>query len=60
MTALFLVVPLALLISGLAVYAFVWSVNQGQMDDLQTPALRMLEDDQRRAAGSPKREEPRA
>jgi cbb3-type cytochrome oxidase maturation protein len=45
MTTLFVVVPLALLVSGLAVFAFVWSVKHGQMDDLSTPALRMLEED---------------
>jgi cbb3-type cytochrome oxidase maturation protein len=47
MTTLFVVVPLALLISGIAVYAFVWSVKHGQLDDLSTPALRMLEEDQK-------------
>lgn len=46
MTALYLVVPLALVVSAAAVWAFVWSVKHGQMDDLETPALRMLEEDQ--------------
>lgn len=45
MTTLFIVVPLALLVSTLAVIAFVWSVKHGQLDDLSTPALRMLEED---------------
>lgn len=45
MSALFVVVPLALAISAAAVCAFVWSVRQGQLDDLETPALRMLEDE---------------
>jgi len=45
MTALFVVVPLALAVSAAAVWAFVWSVKHGQMDDLSTPALRMLEED---------------
>ena len=45
MTTLFIVVPLALLVSGAAVAAFIWSVQRGQMDDLSTPALRMLEND---------------
>lgn len=47
MTALFVVVPLALIVSAVAVIAFVWSVRHGQMDDLSTPALRMLDDDDR-------------
>ena len=45
MTALFVVVPLALLVSAAFLWAFVWSVKRGQMDDLATPALRILEDD---------------
>lgn len=56
MTTLFIVVPLALLVSGLAVAAFVWSVNHGQLDDLSTPALRMLEEDARK---NPQTEERR-
>lgn len=46
MSVLFLVVPLALLASAAAVAAFIWAVNRGQLDDLTTPAHRMLEDDQ--------------
>lgn len=45
MSALFVVVPLAIVVSAAAVFAFVWSVKKGQLDDLSTPALRMLEDD---------------
>lgn len=48
MTALFVVVPLALVVSAAAVFAFVWSVKRGQMDDLESPALRMLEEDEGR------------
>ncbi len=45
MSILFVLVPVAALLAGLAVAAFVWSTKQGQFDDLQTPALRMLHDD---------------
>lgn len=45
MSTLYLVVPLALLVSAAAVGAFVWAVRRGQLDDLETPALRMLEED---------------
>lgn len=45
MSALFVVLPLAVLISALAVGAFVWATRRGQLDDLDTPALRMLHDD---------------
>ena len=37
--------PLALVVVGVAVFAFVWSAKSGQMDDLETPAVRMLHDD---------------
>jgi cbb3-type cytochrome oxidase maturation protein len=45
MSVLFLVVPLALLVVGGAVWAFVWAAGRGQFDDLDTPAVRMLRDD---------------
>jgi cbb3-type cytochrome oxidase maturation protein len=45
MTVLFLVVPLATLLVGAAVWAFVRAARSGQFDDLETPALRMLNDD---------------
>lgn len=45
MSVIYVVLPLALLISTIAVIAFVWSVKRGQLDDLETPAIRMLFDD---------------
>lgn len=45
MTVLFVVVPLALLLAGGGVAAFIWAVRRGQFDDLDTPPLRMLHDD---------------
>jgi cbb3-type cytochrome oxidase maturation protein len=44
MSVIYLVVPLALIIVGGAVLAFVWSAKSGQYDDLETPAVRMLHD----------------
>lgn len=46
MSVLYLVLPLAILMAGLGLAAFIWSVRQGQMDDLQTPAVRILHDDE--------------
>ena len=46
MTTLYLVVPLALGVSTLFVVWFVWSVRHGQLDDLDTPPFRILEDDE--------------
>jgi cbb3-type cytochrome oxidase maturation protein len=45
MTVLFIVLPLALIIAGGAVIAFIWSVKRGQFDDLDTPPHRILHDD---------------
>lgn len=45
MSVLYLVVPLALLVVGAAVWAYVWASARGQFDDLDTPAIRMLRDD---------------
>ena len=46
MTVLFLVVPLATLLVGCAVWAFARATRSGQFDDLDTPAVRMLHDDE--------------
>lgn len=45
MSVLFIALPLALALGGLAVFAFVRSVRSGQLDDLETPPMRMLHDD---------------
>ena len=45
MSVLYIVLPLALLVVGIAVAAFVWATRRGQFDDLDTPAVRMLHDD---------------
>lgn len=45
MSVLYLALPLALILAAVAVTAFVWSVNDGQLDDLETPAVRLLNDD---------------
>jgi cbb3-type cytochrome oxidase maturation protein len=44
MSVIYLVLPLALIIVGGAVLAFVWSAKSGQYDDLDTPAVRVLHD----------------
>ena len=45
MTVLFVVLPLAVVLSGLAATAFLWATRAGQFDDLQTPAVRLLCDE---------------
>lgn len=50
MSILIVALPVALLVAAAAVAAFVWAARSGQYDDLETPAVRMLHDD------DPKRE----
>ena len=45
MSVLFVVLPLALGAAAIAVLAFVWATRRGQFDDLETPAVRILQDD---------------
>ncbi|MEK7402336.1 MAG: cbb3-type cytochrome oxidase assembly protein CcoS [Gemmatimonadota bacterium] len=45
MSVIYLVLPLALVIVGAAVAAFIWSARSGQFDDLDTPAVRVVHDD---------------
>jgi cbb3-type cytochrome oxidase maturation protein len=45
MNILYLLIPLALILLGVAVWAFFWAVGSGQFDDLDTPAVRVIMDD---------------
>ena len=47
MSVLFIAVPAALAFATSAVLAFLWASKSGQLDDLDTPPLRMLHDDER-------------
>jgi cbb3-type cytochrome oxidase maturation protein len=43
---LFALIPLAVVLLAFAVWAFFWAVRAGQFDDLDTPAVRILLDDE--------------
>lgn len=45
MTVLFVILPLAIIMAGVALGAFFWAFHRGQFDDLDTPRYRMLFDD---------------
>lgn len=45
MEVMTILLPLALLLGGFFVLAFIWSAKKGQYDDLETPKFRMLLDD---------------
>ena len=49
MNILLALVPISLLLLLAAILAFLWAVRRGQFDDLDTPALDMLGDDERPA-----------
>lgn len=46
MSVIYLLVPVALLIVAGALWAYVWAARRGQFDDLKTPALRVLHEDE--------------
>jgi cbb3-type cytochrome oxidase maturation protein len=46
MNVLYLLIPLALVIVGAAVAAFIWAVGDGQFDDPEGPAVRILDDNE--------------
>ena len=56
MEILYLLVPLAVILAGVIVWAFLWSIRSGQFDDLEGPAHRILmdDDDRPRAPAEPK------
>ena len=46
MSILFLLIPLAMLLLVFAIWAFFWAVRSGQFDDLDTPAVEILLDEE--------------
>ena len=53
MSILYVLIPLALVVLGVAVWAFFWAVGSGQFDDMDTPAMRILLDDDTKPADDP-------
>jgi cbb3-type cytochrome oxidase maturation protein len=45
MNALLILIPVALVLGGLGLAAFLWTLRSGQFDDLQGAAERILYDD---------------
>lgn len=45
MEILYLLIPLGLLVLGVAIWGFLWAVKTGQFDDMEGPAHRILMDD---------------
>ena len=56
MTILYLLIPLGLLVLGVAIGMFFWATRSGQFDDLDTPGWSVVMDDDRappRESGDP-------
>jgi len=49
MEALYLLIPLSLVLVALALWVFFGAADSGQFDDLEGPSLRLLRDDDRAA-----------
>ena len=45
MSIIYVLLPAAMVLAAFCVWAFVRAVRRGQYDDLDTPAVRMLHDD---------------
>jgi len=46
MSALYLLIPVAVVLVALAIWMFFWAVDNGQYDDLDSPAHSILFDDE--------------
>lgn len=46
MSILVVLIPVTLLLVGVALWAFFWATNDGQFDDLDRPAVDILIDDE--------------
>jgi len=45
MSILYVLIPLGLVLVIVGIWAFFWAVGSGQFDDLDTPAVRVVMDD---------------
>ncbi len=54
MNALYLTIPMAMLIALGALVVFLWSLKSGQYEDIEGPKYRMLFDDEESNIGKPK------
>ncbi len=53
MSVLFIALPIAILLGAAAMFACVMCIRNGQYDDLDTPAIRILLDDTRQEPPNP-------
>ncbi len=53
MGIIIVLLPLSILLGFTGLMAYLWSVRSGQFKDLDTPAMRILLDDETKAPGLP-------
>lgn len=53
MDIIYALVPLSILLIGIAVVIFFWAVRSGQFDDMESPAHRILFDDDDESVNTP-------
>jgi cbb3-type cytochrome oxidase maturation protein len=46
MSAIYILIPIAVVLVGIAIWVFFWAVDSGQYDDLDGPAHSILFDDE--------------
>lgn len=46
MNILLFLIPVSMLALGVALWAFIWAVKRGQFEDMDTPALDILREDE--------------
>ena len=56
MNILYLLIPLGLLLVGIGIAVFFWAVRSGQYDDLESPAMSIVMDDDTKPAAENRRE----
>lgn len=58
MEILYLLIPIAVVVMAIGIWALIWAIKSGQYDDLEGPAYRILmdDDDPRIPGSNPSRE----
>lgn len=51
MSSIFVLIPLSLVLLGLAIWGLLWAIERHQFEDLDTPPWRVVLDDDRAPAG---------
>ena len=55
MKIIFVLIPLSLILLGVAIWGFFWMVRNDQFDDMESPAWRILTDDDSKPGVQPQK-----